>query len=87
MIFPIPQMVFLVLFLRHGGESSRLPYCPRWIECYASKSDFLAAIHYFVGNKTKGLILKRVFQENKAHQIFPKTNISYVWYVRVRIKG
>ena len=31
----------------------------------------------FVGNKTKGRISKRVFQENKARQIFRKTNISY----------
>ena len=31
----------------------------------------------FVGNKEKGRILKRVFQENKACQIFRKTNISY----------
>ena len=34
-------------------------------------------IAFFVGNKAKGLIRKRVFQENKAHQIFRKTNISY----------
>ena len=31
----------------------------------------------FVGNKPKGRISKRVFQENKAAQIFRKTNISY----------
>ena len=31
-----------------------------------------------VVNKAKGWILKRVFQENKTHQIFRKTNISYV---------
>ena len=30
-----------------------------------------------VGNKAKGRISERVFQENKAHQIFRKTNISY----------
>ena len=30
-----------------------------------------------VGNKSKGRISKRVFQENKACQIFRKTNISY----------
>ena len=30
-----------------------------------------------VGNKAKGRISERVFQENKAHQIFGKTNISY----------
>ena len=31
----------------------------------------------FVGNNTKEQISKRVFQENKARQIFRKTNISY----------
>ena len=31
----------------------------------------------FVGNKAKGRISKRVFQENKARQIFRKTNIFY----------
>ena len=30
-----------------------------------------------VGNKAKGRISKRMFQENKASQIFQKTNISY----------
>ena len=30
-----------------------------------------------VGNKAKGRISKRVFQENKARQIFRKTNFSY----------
>ena len=32
----------------------------------------------FVGNKAKGLISKRVFQENKARQVFWKTSISYL---------
>ena len=30
-----------------------------------------------VGDKAKGRISKRVFQENKARQIFRKRNISY----------
>ena len=30
-----------------------------------------------VGNKAKGQISKRVFQENKARRIFRKMNISY----------
>ena len=38
--------------------------------CYQYKQSF-------VGNKAKGRISKLVFQENKAHQIFQKTNISY----------
>ena len=39
----------------------------------------LAKIHIsnFVGNKAKGQISKRVFQENKARQNFRKINISY----------
>ena len=32
---------------------------------------------HFVGNKAKGRISKWVFQENKACQIFRKTNMSY----------
>ena len=36
-----------------------------------------------VGNKAKGQILKRVFQENKPRQIFRKTNISY-YLIRTR---
>ena len=32
---------------------------------------------YFVANKAKERISKRVFQENKARQIFRKTDISY----------
>ena len=33
--------------------------------------------YYYVGNKAKVRISKQVFQENKARQIFGKTNISY----------
>ena len=39
-----------------------------------------------VGNKAKGRISKRVFQENKACQIFRKTNISYP-LIRTRTCG
>ena len=35
-------------------------------------------VEHLVGNKIKGRISKRVFQENKAHQIFWKTSISYL---------
>ena len=31
----------------------------------------------FIGKRAKGWISKRVFQENKARQIFRKTNISF----------
>ena len=34
-------------------------------------------IFTFVGNEAKGRISKRVFQQNKARQIFRQTNISY----------
>ena len=34
-------------------------------------------LNQIVSNKAKGWISKRVFQENKARQIFWKTNISY----------
>ena len=37
---------------------------------------------HFVSNKAKGLIPKRVFQENKARQIFRKINILTPWYAR-----
>ena len=30
-----------------------------------------------VGNKARGRISKRLFEENKARQVFRKTNISY----------
>ena len=39
-----------------------------------------------VGNKAKERISKRVFQENKARQIFRKTNISYP-LIRTCISG
>ena len=36
---------------------------------------YFLIIYLFVGNKAKGRILKWVVQENKARQIFRKTNI------------
>ena len=41
------------------------------------KKRFRLFFHYFVGNKAQARISRRVFQDNKAHQIFRKTNISY----------
>ena len=38
----------------------------------------LKSSHHNVGNKAKGRIWKRVFQESKACQNFRKTNISYL---------
>ena len=34
-------------------------------------------LKYIVGNEAQDQISKRLFQENKARQIFRKTNISY----------
>ena len=49
---------------------------------YVNKNYFYAfkrsiAMLQIVGSKAKGRISKRVLQENKARQIFQKTNISY----------
>ena len=41
--------------------------------CYLNDEQIIE----FVGNKAKGRILKRVFQENKTRKIFRKMNISY----------
>ena len=40
-------------------------------------SEFSEIKSYIVDNKAKGRISKRVFQENKARQVFRKMNISY----------
>ena len=37
-----------------------------------------------IGNKVKGQISKRVFQENKARQIFRKRTFLTPWYAHVR---
>ena len=47
------------------------------------KQEFLQV----VGNKVKGRILKWVFQEKKARQIFRKRKFLTPWYVQVRIRG
>ena len=46
------------------------------IICAPSCKLYAILLVYFFGNKEKGRISKRVFQENKARQIFRKTNIS-----------
>ena len=49
-------------------------------ETYASWSFVIFSnciVLHLVGNKANGRISKRVFQENKARQIFQKKNISY----------
>ena len=47
--------------------------------CYvmAPRTVLKLRMKQFVGNKAKGRISKRVFQKNKAGQIFQKTNVSY----------
>ena len=52
----------------------RTHYRPRWTLC--RQKEYIA-MDEIVGNKTKGWISKRLFQENKARQIFRKINISY----------
>ena len=50
------------------------------VEIYLFKiniKDTMSLEQQIVGNKAKGRISKRMFQENKARQIFRKTNISY----------
>ena len=41
------------------------------------KNELLLKDTQFDGNKVKSVFSKRVLRENKAHQIFQKTNISY----------
>ena len=48
------------------------PFCPCRVFFYKKNRN-----RDYVGNKAKGRISKRVSQENKAPQIFRKTNISY----------
>ena len=77
-----------------GGKKQRFSenfeHVLNWLNTYM--------LAYSVVNKVKGRISKQVFQENKARQIFRKTNISYPlicttfhipWYahVSVRIRG
>ena len=47
------------------------------LSCHEIMIVLLQKKRYFVGDKAKGRISKRVFQENKVRQIFRKTNISY----------
>ena len=42
-----------------------------------SYDSYAQQVRYFIGIKAKGRISKRMFQENKARQIFQKMDISY----------
>ena len=48
----------------------------QWFFLFVYTSSFVYA--EFVGNKAKEQISKRMFQQNKAYQIFQKKNISYL---------
>ena len=50
----------------------------RWNYSISSSDSLPRFQHAVVGNKKKGQILKRVFQENKTRQIFRETIISYL---------
>ena len=53
-----------------------------------SYDSYAQQVRYFIGIKAKGRISNRMFQENKARQIFQKTNISYhLIHVRVRVRN
>ena len=61
----------------HGSvHGSMLPWCLSSLECFIVDLQ-LCQNHaaYFVGNKEKKKISKRVFQETKARKMFGKTNI------------
>ena len=62
------------LFLVYSGASTNATYKKSFIP---STPLAQRLIGNYAGNKAKGRISKRVFQENKARQIFRKTNISY----------
>ena len=49
--------------------------CNAW--CYALYALTATILNHIVGNKEKGPISKRVFEERKACQNFRKTNIFY----------
>ena len=59
----------ILLFCSCGYNSSRKIF-PLVLPTSRSDAEF-------IGNKVKGQISKLVFEENKAHQIFRKTNIFY----------
>ena len=68
-------------------QLKHIPALPRNLITLLRKKKHIVRIKIckLVGNKVKGRISKRVFQEKKARQIFRKTSISYP--LRVRIRG
>ena len=80
--------IFCLQFLSQYRQCSlknlRLNHCLRfYIAFFLLLTKSYQVLQYskpklnFVGNKAKGRISKWMFQENKAGQIFRKTNISY----------
>ena len=67
----LKKNVFCLKLLMFIGEESLKNIFPCDLGAFCSSNVKL------VSNKAKGRISKRVFQENKARQIFRKTNISY----------
>ena len=64
------ELCYIEYFQEAQRQFSRTITC-RW------KTMTTQVLLQHVGNKAKGRISKRVFQEHKARQIFQKRNISY----------
>ena len=79
-----PALFYIICGLTPEGSSTRTIHMLAlawWPFGLVENYDVKFHLTEIVGNKVKGQILKRVFQENKACQIFWKTN------ARVRIRG
>ena len=75
---------FIYFFHVYKEKFSILKFSPGTSYCIFPKMQFSLSTHslllcdwYFVHDKAKGRISKRVLQENESRQIFRKTNISY----------
>ena len=78
------------MWVRNGYLSSSKKIAKQWSDkCYAtvntlsSENGLMISLimgynFQFVGNKAKGQLSRRVFQENRVRQIFQKTNISHL---------
>ena len=89
-LFKIKQILGSRELKRHGHiftmpNQKSLNRLSAFLDSYQHEKN----LFYIVGSNAKERISKRVFQENKARQIFRKTSISYPWYahLRVRVRG